>query len=433
MTREQYLHQGGWLTSPVPHHQQPWVVKAMESFHNKQTKWRQRLCSVCHEVWPARACLQVDLQNYICTRCKRDKHDTKLFSVGNDMHPGEVPPCLKGMSQVEEMLIARVCPIMSVYRKHGGQRGYKGHVLNLPQDVQGFLNCLPPDICQLPVMVIRRTGEHNTHVDLRVRRQKVLSALQWLQANDSAAISHLPQDGIPSEFLTVEDEQVLACPQDDESTDASNSSHSFLPMPERTTTEEIAIRAAVEGRDPLEWPTISDQPINEYQTPGLATQAFPTLFPHGTGDPTCHGRLYAVSLSECFKHLERYGELVDGIYSWRFASHPRFPYWALNMKFRHQLLSQASVFLHQNQNDANLTSEDLRNMVGTMSSEHLMQRLQRYAAKVQGSNPYWFQRYTELRSLIEHKGPPTFFWTVSSADNHWPELHNLMPHPPNSE
>ena len=62
MTREQYLHQGGW---PVPHHQQPWVVKVMELFHNKQTKWRQRLCSVCHEVWPARACLQVDLQDCI--------------------------------------------------------------------------------------------------------------------------------------------------------------------------------------------------------------------------------------------------------------------------------------------------------------------------------------------------------------------------------
>ena len=38
---------------------------------------------------------------------------------------------LQGLTDIEEMLIARGCPIMCVYRKHGGQRGYRGHVLNL--------------------------------------------------------------------------------------------------------------------------------------------------------------------------------------------------------------------------------------------------------------------------------------------------------------
>ena len=37
------------------------------------------------------------------------------------MHPGPVPDCLQQLTQVEEMLIARACPIMSVYCKHGGQ------------------------------------------------------------------------------------------------------------------------------------------------------------------------------------------------------------------------------------------------------------------------------------------------------------------------
>ena len=41
----------------------------------------------------------------------------------------------------------------------------------------------------------------------------------------------------------------------------------------------------------------------------------------------------------------------------------------------------------------------------------------------------WFQRYNELRALIEQKVPPTFFWTVSSADTFWSELHDLLPHP----
>ena len=63
------------------------------------------------------------------------------------------------------------------------------------------------------------------------------------------------------------------------------------------------------------------------------------------------------------------------------------------MKLRHQLIKQSSVYLHQHHADANLTIEDLRDMVGCLSSESLIQRLQYYAAKVQGSHPYWLQRY----------------------------------------
>lgn len=60
---------------------------------------------------------------------------------------------------------------------------------------------------------------------------------------------------------------------------------------------------------------------------------FPTLFPYGKGDPTCIGRHRAVTLAEAFKHLECYCDILpDGIHYWHFASHPRFPYWALNMK-----------------------------------------------------------------------------------------------------
>ena len=47
------------------------------------------------------------------------------------MDPGALPLELQGLTDIEEMLIARACPIMYIYRKHGVQRGYRGHVLNL--------------------------------------------------------------------------------------------------------------------------------------------------------------------------------------------------------------------------------------------------------------------------------------------------------------
>ena len=65
---------------------------------------------------------------------------------------------------------------------------------------------------------------------------------------------------------------------------------------------------------------------------GLATMAFPTLFPYGKGDPTVR----EVCLTDGFKHLIKYADLsTDGLFAWRFASHPRFLYWALNMKQHH--------------------------------------------------------------------------------------------------
>lgn len=167
-----------------PLHEQPWAQHEMQSFHDSQKLWEHRLCTVCHEVWPTRTCLHVSPDTYICTRCKRDTNPVKLLSAANDMDPGPVPPCLQQLSQVEEMLIACACPIMCVYHKHGGQRGYKGHVLNMPQDVQGFLDRLPCHVSRLPILVLRRHGQQNTHADFRVRRDKVLTALQWLQLNN---------------------------------------------------------------------------------------------------------------------------------------------------------------------------------------------------------------------------------------------------------
>ena len=42
------------------------------------------------------------------------------------MIPSPIPPQLQGLTQIEEMLIACALPIMRVYIKPGGQRGYQG-------------------------------------------------------------------------------------------------------------------------------------------------------------------------------------------------------------------------------------------------------------------------------------------------------------------
>ena len=126
MSKDEYLHECGWQNVDNPLHELEFVRNEMHSFHLDQERLQHRQCTTCKEAWPTRQ--NVASEVYICYRCKRDKKSPKKFSAGNDMDPGIVPEQLKGLTQVEGMLISRVCPIMRIYRKHGGQRGYKGHV-----------------------------------------------------------------------------------------------------------------------------------------------------------------------------------------------------------------------------------------------------------------------------------------------------------------
>ena len=111
---------------------------------------------------------------------------------------------LKGLSQAEEMLISAVMPFMSVYHLPHGQYGYRGHVINMPQDVTQFASSLPRLPSELDVIFVRKEGSNDSHRDFKVRKSVVLNALMWLKENnkyyrsidiDLAALNQLPEDG----------------------------------------------------------------------------------------------------------------------------------------------------------------------------------------------------------------------------------------------
>lgn len=185
---------------------------------------------------------------------------------------------------------------------------------------------------------------------MTVRREKILSSLEWLKTNnkyyydieiDFDAISALPADGVPNDLLEVQmgDDDIVdndEGPAIEESTNDAPSvaSTSFLPLcNDPTMSEENAIRSQVAGHDSLEWPTIGQDPINEFSTEGLASMVFPTLFPYGKGDPTSSSRHHKVSRVDAFKHLIRYVDQKESCnqFRWCFASHPRFPYRAVTV------------------------------------------------------------------------------------------------------
>ena len=112
--------------------------------------------------------------------------------------------------------------------------------------------------------------------------------------------------------------------------------------------------------------------------------AFPALFPDGKGDPTNPALNRDVQLAERIKHLLKYAEQKDGRWLYRFASHPRFAYWAFNMIERKRILQQTGIFLKQNPGEAHLTVEELQEMAANNSANVFLSKMSisQYKVKV---------------------------------------------------
>ena len=136
--------------------QQPWAKSSIVKFHNSM-KMKLYQYKICNETWPLKQ--KAQHENHICCRCARDKGNPKKFSKDNFMLPSPVPKQLQDLTQTEEMLISCALPIMSVYVKPGGQRAYKGHCINLPQNIQQLTDRLPHYLKDVSVIIVRMKGK----------------------------------------------------------------------------------------------------------------------------------------------------------------------------------------------------------------------------------------------------------------------------------
>ena len=256
---------------------------------------------------------------------------------------------------------------MRVYIKPEGQRGYSGHCINLPQNVKELASSLPRYPKDLSVILVHVKGRDNTIKDVKVRKQNVHDALLWLTQNNphyvdvqinQEVLDALPDNDVPLDLLTVESEEEIVSdetvdpdlgpltdtPTEDSVYNESNEMSSFLPIGEQREQELNALRSQLLPDMPMSWPSVENQPLNEFQISHLATMAFPTLFPDGKGDPTNQALLRDVPLSEKIKHLIKFAEKVDGKWLHHFASHPRFSYWAFNMIQRKEHCNKVGYF-----------------------------------------------------------------------------------------
>lgn len=186
---------------------------------------------------------------------------------------------------------------------------------------------------------------------------------------------------------------------------------------EQETIKESPQNLQSRSSHTLTWPTIGGSPINEFTTEGYFSMAFPTLFPTGAAD-FLGLQSNQVTIDNYITHLLKYD---DG----RFARHPRFRFFALNTEMQWRALQAGRIYTKQHPGDAQLTVDELRDMVGR-EGEALSNRVLHYASSLRGTRQYWFKQRCHLISMVETLGLPTIFFTHSAADLQWPELARLI-------
>ena len=121
--------------------------------------------------------------NYTCSRYTGERHGHR-FSLENNMDPGRQPVVPAHLTQIEEMLIARVNPILQVTYTRGCQYKYSGHTISFPQDISTISMSLPCLLLDLDILVVRKCNAANKPYEFIVSHSNVLAALEFKMSND---------------------------------------------------------------------------------------------------------------------------------------------------------------------------------------------------------------------------------------------------------
>ena len=304
--------------------------------------------------------MEISPRSHKCNICTKNR----IFEKSNNLTPEPAPQCLKDLNQIELAAIALICPIIQIFTR-GSSKATRGHCLTVVQDVKSFAKKLPKLPRDLPFILLKNPRESVQDEFFKVRRSKIMTALQWLKVNNTywrdVVISEdnareYPDNGI-LQTLTQADPDVYKIPGERPSADNEESAAeaaSTIDLPPRHQDAIDMFRKGLEHdpeeQDPkrglqnlhaadrdkslnlsdaqsqeaeqIAWPK-RGQRANEFEE-GFFARCYPDLFPRNidregedgvvhvrslyrreTGDITEFRQGKNPSLAEWFKHLLR--------------------------------------------------------------------------------------------------------------------------------
>lgn len=165
------------VEDPILNHDRPGMLsdpalsttdwQYLQDFHGALRSENMEFCRRCRERW-----FSMNLKEGVCTRCetidrKRTTNEPYMFSWTNKLDSGDMPN-LPELTQVEEMLIARVHVFVELRQVRGQQYKYKSHVVNFLRNTARLFNSLPLLPEHLDIILLRPS---NSNTDPRLNQQ----------------------------------------------------------------------------------------------------------------------------------------------------------------------------------------------------------------------------------------------------------------------
>ncbi|GBB92622.1 hypothetical protein RclHR1_20340001 [Rhizophagus clarus] len=181
--------------------------KLLQKFCTEMNKLMYKICSACNKRFPS-----INLILGMYRQCYSNKNEVKKFFVANNIDLGDVPEELKGLTEIEKILISQTFPIVSVYYLCGDQYAYSGNIINFSQDVGEFVSRLSRHSSMLDTLVVCRQSAEGSmsFKDFTVRCDKIKQAFCWLKENnryysdiiiDDDILRTLPENSSINEYL----------------------------------------------------------------------------------------------------------------------------------------------------------------------------------------------------------------------------------------
>jgi len=184
--------------------------------------------------------------------------------------------------------------------------------------------------------------------------------------------------------------------------------------------------------DLLNWPLQSDESMNEFTKEGesMAAMCYVTKFPNSGGDYTKPGRALKISEADTLEFYEQFADHndQDGTITYRFASDMKWSFWAMNRCNRHFLLRQTNYFMSANPYAKDITYNELLEEMKQGETSPIQQGVNMYSAKLDGSDPMWWQECENLKWAVKNLSCPLLFYTLTYPDHYDPTLHKLLPY-----
>jgi hypothetical protein len=433
-------------------------------FERKNASIKYCLCQCCRTV---------QLDNEIkgpqkrCQKCRRNKYTFESLlekralpiwrKKGKIMF--HVPGVLSSLSIAEKALIQRLSPFISLTHMSRGIMGMTGHTCVFEQDINGFIDTLPrriDDITFLNVIkkIKREIGGNLTYDQiLRVNKMKVFRALvflkehsteykninidmnnlSWMKGETDVLDKYISDSVTDNENMNVNEafDDIGPCPtqaNDPNNTGEENIGHfgcvNEKGTPHLSNKDRIinnTLQNQLKGKKSciLNWPSVSDTPVNEYSDTRIFAMAFPWLFPGGEGDI----KDYPGDMAEWGKNMLFY---EDG----RFDNDEYFSFFAMNYIIRHRNNKSSGFFVKAFSKGCPRSLQELQQQIrnGNMS---FINSLTYYNKRVKGSSSYWRAKRSELYTWINYhvekgNGVPMFFITLSCAEYYWYDIIRLL-------